>query len=118
VEIENYYVKSLIGWTGGNLPLTESDLETAKQQLQQFHLIFISESMSSQNTSSFMQKIFQPDTWFGPGSAETRSRRGVHMGSLNRASNKGQSNNKQAYPELVAKQVCIVILTVNYTFRI
>ena len=42
VEVENYYVKALSGWTGDH-SINENDLMKAKEALQKFDLIFLSE---------------------------------------------------------------------------
>lgn len=113
-------MKSLIGWKGGNSPLTENDLEKAKQTLREFHLVFISESMSSSNTTAFLNKIFQPDTWLASEGGGGSHAGAIQMSSLLRASNKGQSNNKKAFPILVEKQVrtfCVVCVVILLTGR-
>jgi hypothetical protein len=58
VEIENYYVKLLIGYNhvvDKSRPLTDEDLEKAKSILRKFDMILISEWMSDDEENSLLQ---------------------------------------------------------------
>ena len=57
VEIENYYVKSLIGWNGKK-KLTDEDLEYAKSILAKFDVILFQEWMNDETQLSITNKLF------------------------------------------------------------
>ena len=105
VEIENYYVKSLIGWRG-DLPLTEKDFDLAKRRLSQFHIVLLSEAMSSSQTKDFLQAAFASSTAQAHGAGGEEGQTDPSLFSqLQRSSNKGVSANRVKHPELEAKKV-------------
>lgn len=57
VEIENYYVKSLIGWNGKK-QLTKEDLDYAKSILAKFDVILFQEWMNDETQLSVTNKLF------------------------------------------------------------
>ncbi len=57
VEIENYYVKSLIGWNGKK-KITNEDLEYAKSILAKFDVILFQEWMNDETQLSVTNKLF------------------------------------------------------------
>jgi hypothetical protein len=64
VEVENYYVKSLIGWNG-LAPIGEADLERAKKILSEhFDFVLLTDDMSSDAFGSFslLAKLFGSST--------------------------------------------------------
>jgi hypothetical protein len=77
VEIENYYVKSLIGHiyqsehldihTQGGEELTSKDLEKAKEMLRKFDVIFITEWMGDDTEMDVVNTIFPGRTQIAPG---------------------------------------------------
>eukprot|EP00802_Teleaulax_amphioxeia_P006249 Tamp_06253.p1 GENE.Tamp_06253~~Tamp_06253.p1 ORF type:complete len:492 (+),score=90.38 Tamp_06253:373-1848(+) len=54
VEVENYFVKALIGWTGPG-KVGEADLEAAKLRLASFDFVLVSELMSEQGTDDLIR---------------------------------------------------------------
>lgn len=60
VEIENYYVKMLTGWTGPNVdgPLTEDHLELAKQALDSFDVVMLTEWMNDATQIDALNALF------------------------------------------------------------
>lgn len=54
VEIENYYVKTLSGWTGP-AKVTRADLEVAKKVLQDFDVVIIAEWLKNDTQKKFLK---------------------------------------------------------------
>jgi hypothetical protein len=54
IEVSNYYVKSLSGWTGEAAP-TEQDLEVAKQKLEEFDIVLITDWMYNSSTQVLLK---------------------------------------------------------------
>lgn len=57
VEVENYYVKTLSGWTGPERA-TESDLAVAKKALRSFDVVIISEWLKNESQSKFLKLVY------------------------------------------------------------
>lgn len=57
IDIENYYVKMLVGWKGDRV-LTRSDLEQAKTILRHFDMVFITEWMEDETQMDVMNALF------------------------------------------------------------
>lgn len=58
VEVENYFIKSLIGWRAGQPPINEEDVQRAFDILQQFDLIFLSEMMNNSTQMDVLKQLF------------------------------------------------------------
>jgi hypothetical protein len=54
VEVSNYYVKSLSGWTG-EAAVTELDLEVAKQKLDEFDIVLITDWLYNTSTQDLLK---------------------------------------------------------------
>ena len=61
VEVENYYIKSLIGWNGESIDYTRA-LTKAKQVLEQFDIIFISEWLKNVTESRLLMELLELDS--------------------------------------------------------
>ncbi len=60
--MENYFVKSLIGWTAKDGAITERHLVDAMRIVSQFDVILLTEHMESSNTSRLLEHTFRsPD---------------------------------------------------------
>jgi hypothetical protein len=66
MEIENYYVKALIGYTG-NRSLNKDDLEKAKSVLRKFDLIFITEWLGDSTVMDTLNILFPGRSMLSPG---------------------------------------------------
>lgn len=65
IEIENYYVKALIGWQGGKVEqrsLNEQDYLKACEMLEKFDIILVSEWLAFGNQSDFLNAIHSQAT--------------------------------------------------------
>ena len=58
IEVENYYVKALSGWTGDH-QIDENDLMKAKETLQKFDLVFLSELMNKGIQDDVFRSFFK-----------------------------------------------------------
>lgn len=58
VEIENYYIKMLIGWDG-KTPITRDHLENAKAILRKFDLVLISEWLGDETQIDAFNAVFK-----------------------------------------------------------
>lgn len=58
VEIENYYVKMLIGWKDPNHKIDEKDLEEAKVILSQFDFVFLTDWMGDDTQIDALNAVF------------------------------------------------------------
>ena len=68
VEVENYYVKLLSGWTGTHT-LTDSDLEAAKEVLRQFDIVIISEWINN-STHQLLFQLIDPTASSPPAASQ------------------------------------------------
>lgn len=57
IEVENYYVKALSGWTGA-APVGEKDYEIAKSSLDKFDVVFVTEWMAQSDQKEAMSTLF------------------------------------------------------------
>jgi len=57
VEIENYYVKLLIGWKSSDGPITREQLQVAKERLSQFDVIFIKEWLEKHDQEHYTKQL-------------------------------------------------------------
>lgn len=66
VEIENYYVKMLTGWTGST-PITEADYNRAVEVVKQFDIVLLTEWMQSDTQLTAMNTMFPGRSQVAPG---------------------------------------------------
>lgn len=96
IEVENYYVKSLIGWDG-SAPIGEADLERAKSILSEdFDFVLFTEDMASDlfGSLSLLSKIF-----------------GSSTNALKKKRNKSDQTTRQRLESQLAKdQVCCKLI--------
>ncbi len=69
VEISNYYVKSLIGWKNTYEKITEKELKKAKQVLNHYDLILISDWLRNSSGGNISQELMWDDLLPGSKSA-------------------------------------------------
>ena len=55
VEVQNYFVKSLTGWTLSDGPVTAQTLEMAKHVLNQIDIVLLTEEMRLPNTTNWLE---------------------------------------------------------------
>lgn len=79
VEVQNYFVKSLAGWTAADGPVGAHTLEAAKRVLRQFDVVLLTEHMRASNTSDWLEHSFgyhRQRTGTGTGGGGGRGRGG------------------------------------------
>ena len=78
VEIENYYVKALSGWTGP-APVGEAELKIAIEVLDKFDVVFVTEWIGQEAQRNAMSALFSI-----PIGSKDRKSEGVELSSVQR----------------------------------
>ena len=112
VEVQDYFVKSLAGWTPADGPVGEHTLEAAKRVLDAFDVVLLTEHMRGMNTSAWLEHTFgrhahaHPSSGSGSGSGGDRRQRGAGAGGMSsllmERANKVDSSEVQRLEALLA----------------
>jgi hypothetical protein len=60
VEVENYYIQSLIGWNASvsSSPIGQKELDDAKSMLKRFDIVLLLEDITKTTTKNYMKSKF------------------------------------------------------------
>jgi hypothetical protein len=58
VEVQNYFVKSLSGWTAADGPASRTHLRAAQAALQGMDVVLLTEHMRASNSSDLLEHLF------------------------------------------------------------
>lgn len=102
VEVQNYFVKSLSGWTGSQGPASREHLQAAKRALESLDVVLLAEQLGAENTSALLEHTFGHPRHPG---------RGGGAALLQQQSNKADPQERQRLRALLASDQVKALMT-------